>query len=351
MGGVLKGRSGALHVVLLAGGGGTRFWPWSTRRRPKQFLDLTGQGPLIDLAWRRARRLVPASRIWAVAPKALVGALHRALPELPASNVIVEPAPRDTGPAIGLACATVARRDPAAVVAVFPTDHVVRDLPAFVAAVRVAEAQARRGSLVCLGVRPDRPATGFGYLRCATKPRRGRATAVAAFVEKPDLARARRFVASGSYLWNGGMFVWRAARLLDELGRRAPETLAAVAGTVAGRRKCWEAATRRSIDYAVMEKAEGVAVVPLDAGWDDVGSWEAAAKLRDAGGRAAGRHVLVDSPGTTVFDDEGTTAVVGIPGAVVVRSGRAVLVVARDRAEEVRKVVEALRERGERGLL
>lgn len=350
MGGVLKGKSGALHVVLLAGGGGTRFWPWSTRAHPKQFLDLTGQGPLIELAWRRARRLVPASRIWAVAPRPLLGALRRALPELPPENVVVEPSPRDTAPAIGLACASVARRDPAAVLAVFPTDHVVRDLAAFVASVRIAEREARRGSLVCLGVRPDRPATGFGYLRCVSPPRRGRATRVAAFVEKPALARARRFVARGDYLWNGGMFVWRAARLLEELGRHAPETLAAVAGTAAGRPRAWERATRRSIDYAVMEKADAVAVVPLDAGWDDVGSWPAAARLREAGARAADRHVLLDSPGTAVFDDEGTVAVVGIADAVVVRAGRAVLVVARDRAEDVRRVVEALRARGDRGL-
>ena len=351
MGGVLKRNEGRLHVVLLAGGGGTRFWPWSTPRRPKQFLDLTGDGTLVELAWRRARRLVPASRIWAVAPRSLAGALRRALPALPAANLIVEPEPRDTAPAIGLACASVARRDPRAVVAVFPTDHVVRDLPAFARAVHAAERAARRGSLVCLGVRPDRPATGFGYLRCASTPRRGRATPVAAFVEKPALARARRFVASGRYLWNGGMFVWRAARLLEELGRHAPETLAAVAGTAAGRRGAWDGATRRSIDYAVMEKARGVAVVPLDAGWDDVGSWPAAARLRAAPGVEAGRHLLLDSPGSAVFDEDGLTAILGVPDVLVVRSGRAVLVVAHDRAEEVRKVVDALRERGERGLL
>lgn len=342
MGRLLKPDARALHVVLLAGGGGTRFWPWSTAGRPKPFLDLTGDGPLLELAWRRARRLAPASRIWAVAPRTLAGAVRRALPSLPVGNLIVEPQARDTAPAIGLACVTIARRDPDAVVAILPTDHVVRDLPAFVRAVAVAGTEARRGKLVCLGIRADRPATGFGYLRCATPPRPGRASAVAAFVEKPSLARARRFVASGRYLWNGGMFVARAARLLDELGRHAPATLAAVVATAAGRSDAWERSERRSLDHAVMEKAKDVAVVPLDAGWDDVGTWDAAARLREGRPRRQTPHVRIDSEGSEVFDTSGRVVLLGVPGIVVARSGRDLLVVARDRSERVREVGEAI---------
>ena len=348
MGRLLNARGGELHVVLLAGGGGTRFWPWSTPRRPKPFLDLTGDGPLIELAWQRARRLVPASRVWAVVPRSLAAPLRRALPALPPANLVLEPEPRDTAPAIGLACATVARRDPRAVVAMLPTDHLVLDSDAFVRAVRAAESAARRGALVCLGVRPDRPATGFGYLRCAAPPRAGRAVPVAAFVEKPSLARAKRFLASGRYLWNGGMFVWRAARLLEELGRHAPGTLAAVAGAAAGRRRAWGGATRRSIDFEVMEKARDVAVVPLDAGWDDVGSWDSAARIREREGRDEGPHVLIDSEGSHVFADAGRVVIVGAPGIVVARSGRDVLVVARGSAEGVRAAAAAVLAGGRR---
>lgn len=349
MGRVLKpdagsGR-GAFHAVLLAGGSGTRFWPMSRANRPKQFLPLAGGVSLIEATWDRVRVLAPPERIWVVAPKALAGDVARALPGLLGPNLVLEPTPRDTAPAIGLACAVVVRRDPEAIVGVFPTDHVVRRVPAFARAVRVATRSAREGRLVCLGIRPDRPATGFGYLRCVQTPRAGAAVTVDRFVEKPDLARARRFLASGRYLWNGGMFVWRARRFLEELERASPATHRAVLGTAHGRTRVWTAAAKISVDYAVMEGARGVAVVPLDAGWDDVGSWDAAARLKQ-GAQIAEPHLLVDSPGSVVFDESGLTAVVGVPNVVVVRTGDALLVVARDRAERVKGVVDVLRERG-----
>jgi mannose-1-phosphate guanylyltransferase/mannose-6-phosphate isomerase len=345
------GRGGAFHVVLLAGGSGTRFWPARRAAQPKQFLALAGGDSLLRSTWVRVSALAPRERIWVVAPGALARRIERELPELDPGNLVIEPSPRDTAPAIGLACAAVARRDPAAVVGVFPTDHVVGDVRAVVAAVRVAERAARTGKLVCLGVRPERPATGFGYLVCDARPRRGRPCAVERFVEKPALARARRLLASGRALWNGGMFVWRAARFLEELGRAAPATLCSVAATAAGRRGAWGASEKLSVDYAVMEKAQDVAAVVLDAGWDDVGSWEAAARLRADDPDASGRHLLVDSPGTVVFDASGTTAVVGVPGVVVVRTKDALLIVRRERAEDVRLITKALASAGRKELL
>ncbi len=343
---------GRFHAVLLAGGSGTRFWPLSRSSRPKQFLALSGREPLLLATWKRALRLAPRGRIWVVAPRALVPGVRRMLPALRPDRLIVEPSPRDTAPAIALACATIAAADPGAVVGVFPTDHVIRDVPAFAAAVRTAIREAERGALVCLGICPDRPATGFGYLRCRTRPSGGRAVAVERFVEKPDLARARCFLRSGRHLWNGGMFVWQAGRFLDELRRTEPAIREAVEAHRSGRRGAWARARKISVDYAVMERAEEVRVVPLDAGWDDVGSWDAAAKLREEGGKPPPEAILVDSDGSAVFGD-GTrvVAVVDVPGVVVVDAGDALLVVSRRASEKVRAVVEALRARGREDLL
>lgn len=332
-----------LHVVLLAGGSGTRFWPWSRAARPKQLLALTGGEPLLLETWRRARALVPPSRLWVVAPAALASPVRRILPELRKDRLVLEPTPRDTGPAIVLACATVARLHSSAVTALLPTDQVVRDGAAFGRALDTAARAARRGGLVCLGVRPDRPATGFGYLECAEAATSRRAVAVSRFVEKPDLRRAKRFLRSGRHLWNAGMFVWRADRFLAEARRVAPSLAEPVLAHLAGGRGAWARAERRSIDYAVMERAGGVEVVALHAGWDDVGSWDAAARLRAQRGGEEPPAIRIDSGGSAVFGD-GTrlVALVGVPDVVVVDTADALLVVHRDRAEQVRQVVEAL---------
>jgi mannose-1-phosphate guanylyltransferase len=340
------------HVVLLAGGSGTRFWPLSRSGRPKQFLPLAGPRPLLVETWRRARKLAPRERIWVVTPAALSRRVRRMLPDLGRKRLIVEPAPRDTAPAVMLACATVERADPGAVVGIFPTDHVIRAEREFVRSVRIAAREAHRGRLVCLGIRPDRPATGFGYLACASAPVKGRPVRVARFVEKPDLARARRFLRSGRYLWNAGMFVWRSERFLEEARRTAPNILRAVEGHLAGRRTAWARAQRLSVDYGVMERAKDVSVVPLEAGWDDVGSWDAAARLCEETGVASARSLLVDSAGSVVFgDDRRLVALVDVPGVAVVDTPDALLVVSRGSSQDVKRVVEELRRRRRSDLL
>jgi len=339
------------HVVLLAGGSGTRFWPMSRADRPKQFLSLLGGRSLLLQTWHRARKIAGPSRIWVVAPRKLGAQVRKLLPALRKDRLIVEPSPRNTGPAVTLACATVAEHAPDAVVGIFPADHVIRDEQAFVRAVKVAATAAQRGGLVCLGVQPDRPATGFGYLRCAEAPRKGKAVAVARFVEKPDRARAGRFLRSGRYLWNAGMFVWSVQRYLEEAERVEPAMVKAAKGHLAGRARSWGRAPRLSVDYAVMEHARGVQVVPLDVGWDDVGSWEAASRLiREAGHEQPG-HLLLESPESTVFGDQRFVALVGLSGVTVVDTPGALLVVSNDRAEEVKKVVEHLRKQGRKDLL
>lgn len=339
------------HVMLLAGGSGTRFWPLSRARRPKQLLALAGPLPMLVATWRRMRKLAPPRRMWVVAPRQLAPQIRRLLPELRPDRLVLEPSPRDTAPAVGLACARVAQVDPAAIVGVFPTDHVVRRESAFRRSVERAQRAAARGRLVCLGIRPDRPATGFGYLECLTPPRGVRAVAVKRFVEKPDLARAKRYLKTGRYLWNAGMFVWRVERFLDELARTAPEIHRSVTAFVNGDRRAWNRATRLSVDYAVMEHATGVEVAPLDAGWDDVGSWDAAGRLREEQGIVDDRAIIVDSPNSAVFADKRVIALVGVPDVAVVDTPDALLIVSRGQSEKVRRAVEELRRRGAKELL
>lgn len=339
------------HVILLAGGSGTRFWPKSRAGNPKQFLALAGKDPLLVAAWKRARKLAPPSRIWVVAPGRLAERICALLPGLKNANMIVEPSPRDTAPAVTLACATVAGRCPDAVVAVLPTDHVIADVGEFVETVRLAKAKADDGALVCLGIRPDRPATGYGYLRCASRPRKGRSTKVDRFVEKPDAVRARRYLKTGRYLWNAGMFVWKASAFMQAVDDASPAIPRSVRRFLEGHPKAWRKAPRISVDYAVMEKAGNVRVVPLEAGWNDLGSWDAVAPLPARRAGMDGKHVMIASKNSAVFGNDRTVAVVGLPGIVVVDTDDAVLVVARKEAERVKDVVDELRKTGQSRLL
>jgi len=340
-----------LHVVILAGGSGTRFWPLSRAKRPKQFLPLAGNVSLLRATWDRARQLAPAARVWVVAPRTLAAAVSRELPELRRDRLVVEPSPRDTAPAIALACAVIARNDPRAITAIFPSDHVIDDTGAFKRAVAVACKAASGGALVCLGITPDRPATGFGYLKLGARRRTGVASPVLEFVEKPDAVRARRFLRSGRYLWNAGMFVWRIERFLDELARVAPEIHGATAAVAGGARAAWRDAPRISVDHAVMEKASRVAVVPLDAGWDDLGSWDAAARHALARRDRQGERVMIGSDGAAVFGGKRLVAILDLPGVVVVDTKDALLVLPRASSEKVKSVLEAVRGAGRADLL
>jgi mannose-1-phosphate guanylyltransferase/mannose-6-phosphate isomerase len=344
-------RNDRLHVVLLAGGSGTRFWPLSRVKRPKQFLPLASDRSLLRATWDRARKLVPADRLWIVAPRALTAAVRHELPALRRDRLIVEPSPRDTAPAIALAVAVIARHDPRATTMILPTDHVIGDAAAFERAVAAACRAAQDGALVCLGITPRRPATGFGYLRVGARPRRGVASRVLAFVEKPDARRALRFFRSKRYLWNGGMFVWRVERFRDELLRAAPRIRHATDRVAAGSRGAWLDAPRISVDYAVMEKASRVDVVPLDAGWDDVGSWDAAARHAASAAGGRGARVILGSEGAAVFGGKRLVAVLDLPGVVVVDTPDALLVVPRASSEKMKSVVEAVRAAGRADLL
>jgi len=346
------------YAVIMAGGVGTRFWPHSRRRRPKQFLAVRGRSSLLQDTARRLRGLVPWSRIVVVAPRELAALIRQQLPALPRANLVIEPAPRGTAACLAVVAAAIARRDPEAAMAVFPADHVIAPVGRFQRCVRRGfETAETQDCLVTFGIPPTGPETGYGYVETGQRLRRGtpRVDWVARFVEKPDRATAQRFVDSGRHLWNSGMFVWRVAVLQTGLARHAPALGRIVEQFTRGRRADAAAARRAyhrlksvSIDVALLERGERVAVVVATFDWSDVGSWAAMAPLwgTDATGNAQrGRVLMIDCRDTVVYGATRLVSVLGARDLIVVDSPDAVLVCAGNRAQEVRRIVEAL-ERG-----
>lgn len=339
----------------MAGGSGTRFWPLSRAGRPKQFLALATKKPLIVETLARMGGLATPKQTRVVCGAAHAKLVQKALPKLPKANVLVEPVARNTAPAIALATAHVARVDPQGVIVVLPSDQHVADVKAFQQSLAHAVEVAREGRIVTLGIKPTRPETGYGYIRLGS-PLSGAARTVAAFVEKPDVAKAQQYLASGDYLWNAGIFVFRADVMLAAFAQHMPElsqrldVLRAALGT-----KKEKAVVARefpkfpstSIDYGVAEKASNIAVVPSDCGWSDVGSFNALPDVRtcDADGNVTEGALLlvIDSKGCVVLGGERPVAVVGMTDVVVVDAGDAVLVLPKDKSQDVRKVVEALK--------
>jgi mannose-1-phosphate guanylyltransferase len=331
----------SLHAVVLAGGSGTRFWPWSTPARPKQFLPIGGAESLLVRTVQRIGPLVPTERTWVVASAGLAAEVRRHLPALGEDRLVVEPCARGTAAAIGLAALAVAGVDPDAVLAVLPSDHHVARGAAFRELLAVAAERAAEGAVVTLGVPPTRPETGFGYLE-----RHG--DRVVRFTEKPDRETAARFVAAG-HLWNAGVFVARASVLRSVIAVHLP-ALHRVLEHIAAGEDAFAEAPGVSLDHGVMEPLAAAGTPPVvglraDVGWSDLGSWSALAEVGapDASGNVvSGTPVLIDSARNIVHTDGGTVALVGVSDLVVVRVGDSVLVCPRERSQEVRRVVEAL---------
>lgn len=354
--------TGQLWAVVPAGGAGTRLWPLSRAGSPKFLHDLTGSGrTLLQATVDRLEPLV-GERVLVVTGTAHQDAVRRQLDRVPAQRVVAEPSPRDSMAAIGLAAALVERDDPDALVGSFAADHVIADAEAFRACVSEAAAVAETGKLVTIGIAPVRPSTGFGYIHLgAALPGFPTAHAVEAFVEKPDAARAAEYVASGEYRWNAGMFVCRAGVLLDLLAEEHPDLAAglrAIAADPATIDETWPGLTKIAIDHAVAEPAAAagrVAVVPATFGWEDIGDFAALADLVPGDATKvlgdAGRVLAIDSTGLVVPEGGRTVAVLGLDDVVVVDTGDAVLVTSRAHAQEVKSVVEALRESGRSDLL
>jgi mannose-1-phosphate guanylyltransferase len=335
----------------MAGGSGTRFWPRSRRRLPKQLLPVLGRQSLLQATVARLRGLIPPSRVLVVTHREHASAVRRQLPMLPRANLLTEPVGRNTAPCLALAALEIARRDPDALFVSLPADHAIGDSRAFRAVLGEAFAWAPRATAVTIGLRPTAPETGYGYLRLGARVG-GRARRVQAFIEKPSATRARRFLASGRYLWNAGIFVWEVATVLALLERHLPRVIrplrAAIRAAPSRRATALARAYARlpavSIDYGIMEKARDVLVVPGRFGWSDVGNWAALATLaRGRPGRAP--VVPVDASGYVVFGSDRLIALVGVRDLIVVDTADALLICDRRHAQDVRRVVRELERR------
>jgi len=349
----------------MAGGVGSRFWPHSRRRRPKQFLTVQGRYTLLEDTVRRLAGLIPIERTYVVASAEFRRLIRRHLPRLPVENLIVEPAARGTGPCLGLAARVIERRDPDAIMAVFPADHVIAPRAKFERCLRVAFATAEtERSLVTFGIKPTGPDTGFGYIEVGVAQRRTRPRVfwVSRFVEKPDETTARRYLRTGRYLWNSGMFVWRVDVLREALEDHAPDIAQALnsldgavgpAVAAAARRK-FERLRSVPIDVAVMEKSDRVAVVEGDFDWNDVGSWAAMSTIwpvDEQGNAGRGEVLQIDCRDTIASSEGKLIAMVGVEDLVVVESSDAILVCPKSRAQDVRRIVDTLTKRRNRKYL
>jgi mannose-1-phosphate guanylyltransferase len=360
------------HAVIMAGGSGTRLWPLSRAERPKQLLDVvaddsaeTGAHSLLVEAFDRLRAVLPADRIWVCTAARYGQQVRAALPDLAPDRLILEPVARDTANAVGLAAALVADADPDAELAVLSADHVIRPVERFAATLTTAyDALAvRPDSLVTLGIRPTSPATGYGYVQRGAPTEVPGVAEAAAFREKPDHETAESYLMSREYLWNSGMFVWRARTVLDALAEHLPESaeglrriVAAPAG--AGRdavlAEIFPTLPKISVDYAVLEPAAAepgrVLVADLDVDWLDVGSWPALAHTLDtdaAGNAVRGLAVVVDGSGNIVFSDDPDhlVALVGVRDSVVVHTADVTMVCPVSDAERVKQLLAAVDER------
>ncbi len=356
------------YPVILAGGRGTRFWPLSRKKRAKQLLALDGKQTMIQQTVARLLPLAPAKRFWVITNEDLRLAIARQLPKLPKPQLLAEPVGRNTAPAIGLAAFLLLRENPDAVIGMFPSDHVIADEKHYRETLeRGIEIAASGENIVVLGIRPNRPETGYGYIE-AGGAFHGDALRVRRFTEKPDAARAAEFVAAGNFFWNSGMFLWSARTLANALREHLPNTaplLERIAGAFGTRkfaetfRKLYPKCENISVDYAVLEprsakgeEAGNIFCLPADFGWNDLGSWTAlhehhTAKSSPANGNlvAASGQFLMNARGNYFHAPGKFVAAVGVSDLVVVETPDALLITTRQHAQDVGKIVKYLDEK------
>lgn len=344
-------------ALIMAGGRGERFWPKSRRNMPKQFLSLTDDGrTMLQLTVERILRLVAMEDIFIVTNRDYKELVRAQLPRLPEENILCEPAGRNTAPCIGLGAVHMEKRYGDAVMFVLPSDHLIKYDSIFINTLSDAAETAEQGeNLVTLGITPDYPETGYGYIKFRPEETLGRAFRVERFVEKPDLETAKNYLASEQYLWNSGMFIWKVSTILKALEKYLPETCAglrrieAAIGTE-GEQEALErefAALRsESIDYGVMEKAKDIYILSGSFGWDDVGSWLAVERIKrsnEFGNVVSGNVVTVETRDCIIQGGKRLIAAVGLEDVIVVDADDALLICEKDSAGEIKKVLENLK--------
>jgi mannose-1-phosphate guanylyltransferase len=344
-------------ALIMAGGRGERFWPKSRKALPKQFLSLTGDGrTMIQLTVERIAPLVAPEDVYIATNRDYRHLVREQLPEVPEENILCEPIGRNTAPCIGLGAVHIAKKYGDAEMIVLPSDHLIQYTSIFVRTLLSAMDVAEAGeNLVTIGITPDCPETGYGYIKFKSEETQGNAYAVEQFVEKPDLETAKKYLATEQYLWNSGMFIWRVDTILNNLKKHMPETYAGLQkisdaiGTPQQEevlQREFTAFPSQSVDYGIMEKAENIYIVPGSFGWDDVGSWLAVERFNKAdehGNVISGDFVNIDTKNCILQGKDKLIATVGLRDLIVVDAGDAMLVCRKSSAGNIKKILEELK--------
>ncbi len=354
-----------VYAIIMAGGSGTRFWPISREAMPKQLLRIDGEETLIQQTIYRVTPLIPLDRIYIVTNKNHAEQIRFQVPDIKKDNFIIEPAAKNTAAAVGLAAIHIHRKNPEAIMCVLSADHIIRRKDSFIEVLKGAFEAARSGYLMTIGIKPSRPETGYGYIEAGNELEVGSQKSevrnifsVKRFVEKPDIETAIKYIEDGRYYWNSGMFVWRTSVIIEEMERYMPILYRGLKEIEASIGKGEEESINRkvfckiepiSIDYGVMERSDKVAVIPADLGWSDVGSWTALDEIsiRDKEGNViAGNVIDVDSRDSILYASNRLVATLGLKDMIVVDTEDATLVCRKDKAQDVKKIVEELKRRG-----
>lgn len=346
-------------VVIMAGGKGERFWPKSRKKLPKQFLPLCG-GPrtMISLTAERAMKFALPEDIFVVSNASYRDLVRQNLPFLPEGNIINEPEAKNTAPCIAVAAAVIAEKYGDAVMAVLPSDHLIKDDEKFASTLKKAAAAAETGDfLITLGVTPQYPETGYGYIKLNKSRQRDSLFPVERFVEKPDKATAEKYVSSGDFLWNSGMFVWRSSAILARFEKLMPEVYSGARKIACSFGKAefddilsceFKKFPSQSIDYGIMEKAGGIFAIPCDFGWNDMGGWIAAGEVMpkdENGNSAAGEYVALNSSGCIISGGEKLITLMGVKDLIIVDSPDAILIAAKKDAQNIKSLIAEIKQK------